>query len=136
MRLRTVFALAALAIAVPACTVYTVEVGSVSSDGTVYLGFNLYSAKGKTEREEFPIGQQHGAFSALRIKADKAVAINRMTVVFADGERFNTNVPAQMSAGWSAPMVLPRGPRPIHSVVIVATSQGKGLASIEVYGTR
>jgi hypothetical protein len=136
MRLRTFFILAALAAAVPACTVYTVEVGSASSDGTVYLGFNLFSAKGKSEREAYPIGQEHGPFSTLRLKADKAVAISRVTVVFADGERFNAPISELAGGQWSAPIALPGGPRPIHSVVIVATSRAKGLASIEVYGNR
>ncbi|GAF69530.1 unnamed protein product, partial [marine sediment metagenome] len=87
MSFRTVLLLAAIATALPACTVNMVEPGAVSSDGTVYLGFNLFDARGKPDREDYQIGQQLGAFSSIRLKTDAPVAVTKVHVIFADGER-------------------------------------------------
>jgi hypothetical protein len=140
MALRIFLLLAALAVfggASTACTIYTAETGAVSSDGSVYLGWSLFSGRGNAEREDYPVGQQHGAFSSFRLRASKAVALHEVTVILADGERFRAPVPGTLGAGqWSDPIALPGGAREIHSFVITAKSQSKQLAKLEIYGTR
>jgi hypothetical protein len=136
MSLRTVLLLAALATAAPACVVHVTEPGAVTSDGSVYLGFDLFSGKGKSDRERIDVGQQLGAFSTIRLNTDESIALSQVVVIFADGERFKVPVPAKLGGGrWTEPVALPRGPRPIHSVVVTARSLGKHLAKIEIYGT-
>jgi len=135
MSLRTVLLLAALATTAPACVVHVTEPGAVTPDGSVYLGFDLFSSKGKSDRERILVGQELGAFSSIRLNADAPVALNQVVVIFADGERFNAPVPARLAGGqWTGTIALPRGARPIHSIVVTAKSQGKHLAKIEIYG--
>ena len=135
MSLRLLFLLGAIAVASPACVVYATEPGAVTSDGSVYLGFDLYSGKGKSDRESYPVGQQLGAFSTIWLTADEPVAVQQVLVVFADGERYNAPVPATLGGHRSSPAIrLPRGPRQIHSIVVGAKSQNKHLAKIEIYG--
>src|SRR5690349_1769029 len=128
MQFRNVLLLAALATAAPACTVYTTQPGTALADGSIDMGFDLFDNKGKPDREAILIGQELGAFKTIRVIADKPVALSRVTVVFADGERFVAPVPTHLKGGQSTPVItLPRGPRPIHSIVIVARSEGKNL---------
>lgn len=137
MTFRTFLLLTAVAITAPACTVYVREPGTVSSDGTVYLGFSLISAKEKVDREEYPVGQQHGAFSAIYLHADQSVSLSQVVVIFADGERFTAPAPATLGGGQSSPVIaLPRGPRAIHSILVTGKSQQKGLAKVEIYAKR
>ena len=137
MTFRTFLLLTAVASIAPACTVYVREPGAVISDGSVYLGFSLISAKGKVDNEEYPVGQQHGAFSAIRLHADESVSLNQVVVIFADGERFTAPTPATLGGGQSSGLIaLPRGPRPIHSILVAGKSQRKGLAKVEIYATR
>jgi hypothetical protein len=136
--LRTLCLLALIGVAAtPACTIYVNEPGAVMKDGSVYLGFHLYSGKGGFDREEYPIGQKHGAFRSLRLHADKGVEVNEVQVIFADGERWVAPAPGGLAQGqWSQEIVLPRGPRAIHSVWVGGKSQSKRLANVEIYGTR
>lgn len=138
MSFRTLLMLAALAAtAVPACVVHTMEPGAVTADGSVYLGFNLYSADGKTERDAYPVGDRHGAFRSIRVVADDDVVIGKVGVVFSNGERAVLSERMELRAGQSShQMMLPGGPRAIHSVVMDARSKRKKLANIEVYGAR
>ncbi len=138
MHFRTVLLLGTLATAATACTVQTIPPGTVLADGSVDLGFELFDNKGKPDREAIPLGRQLGALSTIRLVANKPIALSRMTVIFADGERFVAPLPARLRGGESTPVIqLPRGPREIHSVVIVARSEGKELlAKLELYGTR
>ena len=137
MSLRTVLMLAALATAAPSCVVYATEPGAVTSDGSVYMGWDLFSAKGKSDRERIDVGQHMGNFSAVWLVSDEPVALNGATVVFADGERYKLPVPSKLGGGQTtARLPLPRGPRPIHSIVVSAHSQTKHLAKIEIYGSR
>jgi hypothetical protein len=127
--------LAALAIVPTSCTIYTMETGAVASDGSVYLGWSLYSGK-SADREEFPIGQKHGPFSSIRLHTDKAIALSEITVIYADGQRFAAPPPKTMADGeWTAPIALPTA-APLHSIVVAGKSQSKHLAKLEIYGTR
>ena len=134
MRLRIVLLLGALMAVAPGCVVHTMQTGAVANDGSVYLGWNLFSEHGRTDREEYPIGQQYGAFSSFRFTTDQAIDFQKVVVVFADGERYTAPIPDKLRAGqWSNPIALPRGPRQIHSIVIAAKSLRKGLAKVEIY---
>lgn len=138
MRIRAFLLLAASAVALasaPGCVVHAVEPGAVMSDGSVYVGFNLFDAKGKADRERYDVGQELGAFRSVWLHADEPVAISKATIVFADGERYALPVPKKLS-GSSQQWALPRGPRAIHSIVVVAKAQRKGLAKIEIYAAR
>lgn len=138
MVLRTALLVAFIAMAAPACTVYVQEPGAVASDGSVYLGFHLFSGrKAAGDRESYEVGQKHGAFSSIRLHTDDPVNITEVFVIFADGERYTAPAPGALAAeGWTNPIPLPRGPRPIHSIVVGAKGQTKKLANIEIYGTR
>jgi hypothetical protein len=128
--------LAALAIAAPGCTIYTQEPGHVASDGSIYLGWNLFTGK-KADRESYAVGQKLGPYSSIRLHADEASTVSEVTVIFADGERFAAPAPGAMTEGqWTNPIALPGGARPLHSIVVGAQSQTKRLAKIEIYGTR
>lgn len=130
--------LSLLSLAAPACTITTTtrDVGSVSTDGSVYLGWNLIDNKGN-DSDTYDIGAQLGAYSAIRLHADKPVELGQVQVVFADGERWLAPAPAAMNGDeWSAPIPLPRGPRPIHSVVIAGKATTSLLARVEIYGYR
>src|SRR5262249_32358334 len=95
MSFRTLLLIAALA-AVPCCVVHTIETGAVLPDGSVYLGWNLISEHGRAQREDYPVGQDLGAFSSIRLTADAPVELHRVTVIFADGERFAAPVPPRL----------------------------------------
>lgn len=135
MILRTVLLLTALVVAAPSCTVYVTEPGAVQSDGSIYLGFNLFSRK-KVDRESYAIGDKLGPYSSIRLHVDEDVNVSEVTVIFADGERFAAPAPGDLAAGaWTNPIPLPRGPRPLHSIVVSAQSKTKLLAKVEINGT-
>lgn len=135
--------LSVLSLAAPACVITTTnrDVGSVAADGSVYLGWHLIRRDDKNpnanDQETYDIGAQLGNFSTIRINADKPVAIARVHVIFANGERWDAPAPAALGGNeWSAPIQLPGGPRPIHSVVIDGRSTTSLLSRVEVHGTR
>jgi hypothetical protein len=122
-------------------TTTTRDVGAVNADGTVYLGWNLIGKDGgkgnPNDSDTYDIGAQMGNFSALRLHSEKPIAFAQILVVFADGERWVAPGPAAMGAEeWSQPIPLPRGPRPIHSVVVTARSTNSLLSRLEIHGTR
>jgi hypothetical protein len=134
--------LSVLSLATPACVVHTTaprDVGSVSADGSVFLGWHLLnraSAKRPVDVETYDIGAQHGAFSTIRLHADKPIAINEVLVIFANGERLVAPAPAGMGQDeWTAPIQL-GAPRPIHSIVVQGTSSTSLLAKLEIFGGR
>jgi hypothetical protein len=63
------------------------------------LGWDLFDARGKPDRERYPVGQQHGSFSSIRLHADKAATLSQVVVIFMDGERFIAPAPSSMGAG-------------------------------------
>ncbi len=134
--------LSALALAAPACTVtsHSRDVGSVASDGSVYLGWHLLNKDGKVngnDEETYDIGAQLGNFSTIRLHADKPVSLAQVLVIFANGERWVAPAPQALAADqWSAPIALPGGPRAIHSVVVHGRSTTSLLAHFEIYGGR
>lgn len=129
---------ALLSLAAPACTITTTtrEVGSVASDGSVYLGWNLIDNKGN-DQDTFDIGANLGAYSTIRLHAEHPITFGQVLVIFADGERWIAPAPQALAEGeWSAPIPLPKGPRAIHSVVVNGRSTAGLLSRLEVYGTR
>src|SRR5688500_363646 len=112
MKLRTFLVLGMLALVATSCTVHVGEPGTQMSNGTVYLGFDLFDNKGKADREHILVGQQYGTFSQIFLTANKPIAISKVVVVFADGQRFTAKVPKRLGAGRSSPAIaLPGGPR-------------------------
>ena len=134
--------LAALALAAPAGTItsHSRDGGSVASDGSVYLGWHLLNKDGKVngnDEESYAVGAQLGSFSAIRLHADKPVALAQVLVIFANGERWVAPAPQELGADqWSAPIPLPGGPRAIHSVVVHGRSTTSILSHFEIYGSR
>lgn len=134
--------LSLLSLATPACVVTTTnrDVGSVAADGSVFLGWHLIARDNKSsvdDQETYDIGNQFGAFSTLRLHVDRPTTITQVLVIFADGERWVAQAPAALAQNeWSAPIPLPRGPRPIHSVIVTGRSSSSMLAKLEIYGTR
>ncbi|MGZ3423620.1 MAG: hypothetical protein ACXVEF_18305 [Polyangiales bacterium] len=134
--------LAVLSLGAPACVVTTTtrDVGSLNADGTVYLGWNLVGGDNKTganDQDTYYVGQQVGAFSAIRLHSEKPISVAQVLVVFADGERWIAPVPAQLGNDqWTAPIPLPRGPRAIHSIVVFGRSTAALLSRLEIHGTR
>jgi hypothetical protein len=131
-----------LSIAAPACVVRTTnrEVGSVSSDGSVYLGWHLLARDnrgGGDDQETYDIGAHLGPFSAIRLHADRPVTLTQVLVIFADGERWVAPAPQVLGQDeWTNPIFLPRAPRPIHSIVVFGRSTTSLLAHLEFYGSR
>lgn len=135
--------LALLSLAAPACVIRTTaprDVGSVSADGSVYLGWHLVNratASKPEDQETYDVGAHLGAFSAIRMHTEKPVAFSQVLVIFANGERWVAPAPAAMGADeWTAPIQLPGGPRPIHSIVVNGHSTTSLLAKLEFHGTR
>jgi hypothetical protein len=135
--------LAVLSLGAPACTVTTTsrDVGSVASDGSVYLGWNLVGRDHKdpnvNDSDTYDIGQQVGAFSAIRLHAEKPLTLAQVLVIFADGERWVAPAPPALGQDqWSAPIPLPRGQRAIHSIVVAGRPNTDLLSRLEIYGTR
>jgi hypothetical protein len=134
--------LSVLSLAAPACVITTTsrDVGSVNADGSVYLGWHLLQRNEKTnanDQEVYEVGAQVGAFSSIRLHADKPLSLARVHVIFANGERWDAPAPPGLNTDeWSAPIQLPGGPRPIHSIVIDGRSTSSLLAKLEVHGGR
>lgn len=144
MNKNTFVLLSVLSLALPACVVTTTaprDVGSVAADGSVYLGWHLINrgnnANGGNDQETYDVGAQVGAFSTIRLHGDKPIALAQVLVIFANGERWTAPAPAQLGNDeWSAPIQLPGGPRPIHSIVIFGRSTTSLLAHLEIHGGR
>jgi hypothetical protein len=134
--------LSMLSLAAPACVITTTtrDVGTVSPDGSVFLGWHLIRRDEKTnanDQETYDVGAQLGTFSAIRLHADKPLALAQVRVIFADGERWIAPAPQGLGAEeWSAPIQLPGGPRAIHSVVVFGRSTTSLLSKLEIHGTR
>lgn len=140
---KTAFAvLSVLSLAAPACVITSTQrdVGSVAADGTVYLGWHLVNRDGKNgadDQETYDVGAQLGNFSAIRLHADKPVSLTQVLVIFADGERWVAPAPNALGDNqWTAPLALPRGPRAIHSVVVLGRSTTSLLSRLEIHGNR
>lgn len=141
---KNALALLALLSLIPACTVTTTgarEVGSVAADGSVYLGWHLINRDNKknngNDLETYDIGANLGNFSTIRLHSEKPVTIAQLHVIFANGERWDAPAPAAMNNDeWSAPIQLPGGPRPIHSIQFVGRSTTALLSKVEIYGGR
>lgn len=144
MKNHALLLLSLLSVATPACVVTTTaprDVGSISSDGSVYLGWHLLNRDNKTnggnDVETYDVGAQHGGFSAIRIHTDRPISLAEVLVIFANGERWAAPAPATMNANdWTAPLPFPSPQRPIHSIVITGRSTSSLLARVEVHGTR
>jgi len=144
MKKNALVLLSVLSLAAPACVITTTpprDVGSVSADGTVYLGWHLLRQDRKNPNlddvETYDVGAQHGNFSSIRLHADKPLALTRVHVIFANGERWDAPTPPALAQeGWSAPIQLPGGPRQIHSIVITGRSTTSLLSHLEIHGTR
>ena len=129
--------------AAPACVIRdtTRDVGSVAADGTVYLGWNLIGSDGgksqPNDQDTYTIGPNLGAFSALRLHAEKPIAIVQVQVNFADGQSWVAPAPAALNTDeWSAPIAIPGGPRVIQSIVVVGRATTSLLSKLEIHGTR
>jgi len=122
-----------------ACTVYTNNTtkGTVLSDGSVYLGFDLVSRKRGDSWTL--IGEEHGYFSSLRFQVeDRPLNLDRMVVEFGDGEQWTAPAKGNFEPGaWSDEMKLP-APKTIHKVTYYGKSSGKkgGMAKVSLYGRR
>ena len=133
-----------LALAAPACVVTTQaprDVGTVNADGSVFLGWHLLNrdnkSNGGVDVETYDIGAQHGNFASIRLYSEKPIALTRVHVIFANGERWDAPAPPAMNANeWTGPIQLPGGPRPIHSIVIYGRSTTSLLSKFEIYGGR
>lgn len=114
------------------------QIGEPAADGSINLGWHLFKKKGKKEREVYPVGVQHGEFSAIRLTTSNAPAqVKRVIITFGNGERFEPKVRPRMEKNSSTRWIdLPGGKRKIHDVVVVAHSPAKLLAKIEVYAKR
>lgn len=140
--LSILFALSALSLAAPACVITntTRDVGSTASDGTVYLGWNLIGREkdpNANDEDTYDIGAGLGNYSAIRFKAEKPIAFAQVLVIFANGERWVAPAPAALGNNeWSAPIQLPGGPRPIHSIVVTGRSTASLLSRLEIHGYR
>lgn len=133
--------LALFSIGAPACVIATTpprDVGSVNSDGTVYLGWNLVGRPDHaTDQDTWPVGAQVGNFTAIRLHSEKPVSITRVLVVFADGQQWVAPAPATMGADeWSSPIPLPNGPRAISSITISGAPTTDLLSRLDVDGFR
>jgi hypothetical protein len=135
--------LSVLSLAAPACVIRDTsrDVGSVASDGTVYLGWNLIGSDGgpskPNDEDTYDLGANLGSFSAIRLHAEKPISIVQVLVVFANGERVAVQAPAAMNTDeWSAPIPLPGGPRQIYSIVVTGRATTSLLSKLEIHGTR
>ena len=136
MNKRILLLLAALAFALPSCTVYVREPGSAAADGSIYFGFHLFRNKG-AEQETFDVGDQQGAFSSIRLFAGDQLDVDQVVVIFSDGERWTAPVPRSLGKDqWTNPIPLPRAPRAMHSIVVTARSPARNLAKLEIHGSR
>ncbi len=142
MKKNALVLLSVLSLAAPACVITTTnrDVGSVNADGSVYLGWHLLNRNEKTnanDQETYDVGVQLGAFSSIRLHADKPMSIARVHIIFANGERYDAPAPPALGAEeWSPPLQLPGGPRPIHSIVVDGRSTTSLLAKLELHGGR
>lgn len=141
MTKNTLLMLALMSFASPACVITTTpprDVGSVNSDGTVYLGWNLVGKPDKsTDQDTYLVGANNGTFSAIRLNADKPVAFTQVLVIFADGERWVAPAPATLGAGEITPPIpLPNGPRAIYSIVVSGAPTADLLSKVEINANR
>lgn len=133
----------AVALAAPACVVTAApprDVGTVSADGSVFLGWHLLSRDNKTgadDQETYAVGAQLGTFSALRLHADKPLGLAQVLVIFADGERWVLPAPHGLGADeWTQAIPLHGGPRAIHSIVVTGQPTTSLLSKLEFHGHR
>jgi hypothetical protein len=143
MNKRVFMMLCLVSLAVPACVVTTTnrDVGSVASDGTVYLGWNLIGRDGgnnkPNDQDTYDIGAHLGSFSAIRLHVEKPIAFAEVLVIFANGERWVAQVPPVLNnEEWSPAIPLPGGPRQIHSIVVTGRSTTSLLSRLEIHGFR
>ena len=129
--------------AAPGCVITDTSrsVGSVASDGSVYLGWNLIGSDGGNgkpdDSDTYDIGAGLGNYSAIRLHAEKPIQLTQVLVIFANGERWVAQAPGGLNTDeWSAPIALPGGPRPIHSIVVIGRSTSSLLSKLEIHGLR
>jgi len=128
---------ALLALSSSACVITETpprDVGSVNSDGTVYLGWNLIGRADKADdHDEYLVGAGVGNFTAFRLHAEKPVAFTEVLVIFADGTRWVAPGPQSMGANeTSAPVQLPNGPRGIYSITLSGKPTTDLLARVDI----
>ena len=129
------FVIALAMVGGPACVIHATDssVGTVSSDGSVYLGWHLFKKK-KRDREIYNVGKQHGKFSAVRLHSNKKFNFQSVKIILGNGERVKPKVKKKWAKGhWTRWLTLPGGSRYIHSIEVVGRSPGH-LAKVEIYG--
>ncbi len=128
-----------LSVGVTACAVTMsggAEVGAVSDNGSVYLGWHLLSKK-KSDREVYVVGAEHGQFKSLYLSTNHPVEVKRVVVTFDNGEAFEVPVTGKWGKKHQTPQIeLPGAVRAITKIHVVARSTGKHLAKVEIYGMR
>ncbi|MBN4059187.1 hypothetical protein JYT22_00880 [Endomicrobium sp. AH-315-J14] len=114
------------------------NIGHETESGDIYLGWHLFKRETKKDKEVYPVGGEHGKFSAIRLETSQApVNIKKVVVVFGNGEKFRPKVAKKLAKNTKTRNIqLPGGKRKIRKVVIIARSTKKLLAKIEVLGVR
>jgi len=138
MKSHLVVALAVACLAGPACSLRVSggpDVGAQLQNGTIYLGWNLFSSE-KNDREIFEVGAQHGTFTAVYLKTSRPVAIRRVVAVFTDGTNAELAVAPQWAADYQTPLLPFPGTKQIERIDVYGKATTKKLAKVEVYGQR
>lgn len=113
------------------------DVGSEREGGDIDLGWRLFNRKG-VQVETFPVGEQHGAFSAVRLVTSSApIEVHAVVVLFDNNQESRLRVDKVLAKDSSTAWLdLPGGSRRIREVRIKGKSRDKLVGKIEILGRR
>ena len=130
---------ATLAFGLADCTVTSTgaQRGTVTEDGSVYLGFTLVSRK--QDKDWMLVGDEYGYFSSVRFSVNnRPFIVDRMVLDFGSGEQWTAPVKGEFAPGsWSPELKLP-SQQTIRKVTYYGKAGGKKgqMAKVSLYGRR